>query len=164
MKFLLLLISFFCFTQVFSQTFKVGISTEFKPRDLFLNVNGSFQKENHQVGLVYGLGIQRAFVQNHYFPQLSVNYDYRFLNRDLFQLFATNTFSYSTMRLGRTTHQRLHVLEGYIGFSYEIGNKIRFRNSILGGLYSELISPKPAYFVRKLNLGYQFTIGVLYAF
>ena len=164
MKYLLFLIYFFCFTPIFSQTFKVGVSTEFKPRDLFLNVNGSFQKENHQVGLAYGFGIQRAFVQNHYFPQISANYDYRILNKEIFQLFATNTFSYSTVRLGRTTRQRLHVFEEYVGFSYEVGNKIRFRNTILGGLYGEHISPKSAYFVRKLSLGYQFTIGIVYAF
>lgn len=135
-----------------------------KRRDFYLNMDAAFQMENHQVGLVYGFGVQRAFLQARHFPQVSTSYGYRIAHKNQFQLFATNVFSYSTVKLGKKTHQRLHVFEEYIGFSYELGNKIRFKNAILGGLYAEKITPKMNYFVRKLSIGYQFTIGVLYAF
>ncbi len=163
MKHFLFLGLLFIYTSSFSQTFKADISTDFKRRDFFLNVHGSFSIKNHQIGLGTGFGLQKAISQNNYFPQIFVDYNYCFFSTENVHLFASNYLTYSTMILSRTTKQRLHVIENLAGLSYEIGNKIRFKNAILGGLYSEVFTPKVTTFsVRKISIGYQFTIGLVY--
>lgn len=155
----------FIYTSSFSQTFKADISTDFKRRDFFLNVHGSFSIKNHQIGLGTGFGLQKVIIQNSYLPQIFVDYNYCFFSTENVHLFASNYLTYSTMLLSRTSKQRLHTIENLVGFSYEIGRKLRFKNAILGGLYSEIFAPKATnYPVRKIGIGYQFTIGLVYAF
>ncbi|HRO75847.1 MAG TPA: hypothetical protein PLP27_06850 [Crocinitomicaceae bacterium] len=153
----------FIYTSSFSQTLKADISTDFKRRDFFLNIHGSFSIEKHQIGLGTGFGLQKAINQNSCLQHVFVDYNYCFFSTENVHLFASNYLAYSTMSLSRATKQRLHVIENLAGLSYEIGNKIRFKNAILGGLYSEFFTPKVTTFsVRKISIGYQFTIGLVY--
>lgn len=102
----------------------------------------------------------RAFEQQHLLIQLSPSYEYSFWNNDFIHLYVQTAFSYQTMLLGKTTHQRLHITEELIGFSYEIGQKWKFKNSVLGGLYSEFTRPKAL--ISGHHFGFQFTLGLLY--
>lgn len=147
----------------FSQQIKVGTTVDFKKRDFFLNWNTFIELQEHQIGVGAGVGLTRAIVQNRLLCQFSANYAYCFVQKTNFQLMANNTFSYGTMLLSKTSHQRLHLVEELVGLSYEVGKRWRFKNTILGGFYSEIIQPKPAFSLQKIGIGYQFTIGVLYA-
>jgi|GEM_PF-3712688 len=144
-----------------AQSLRIGNSLDFKKRDVFFNLDIYCKKDKHQLGITPGFGIIRAFEQQRFFPQTAFSYDYSLVERQYFQFAVNNTLCYSTVILSKLTGQRLHVLENYYGFSLEAGKRIRFRSKLLGGLYHELIRPA-AYKIRKIDFGYQFSIGVVY--
>lgn len=158
------LIFFICFSGTLiagAQSFRIGNSLDFKKRDIFFNTDIYWKKDKHQLGIAPGFGIIRAFEQQRFFPQAAFLYDYSLVERQYFRFAVNNTMCYSTAPLSRLTGQRLYVLENYYGFSLEAGKRIRFRSKLLGGLYHELVQPA-AYKIRKIDFGYQFSIGVVY--
>jgi hypothetical protein len=152
----------FSFSISYAQSFKIGANIDVRKRDLYLNAQGLYQQNRHQLGMSTGFGLFRAFVQHQAFGQLAVSYEYSLLKKKQFELFTNITVNYNTMQLGKSTKQRLHVLEELAGLSYEIGKKWRFKNTILLGMYSEFLTPSPKNSWLGDNFDFQCTFGFVY--
>lgn len=157
----------FSYSDVYSQDLftESGITADFKRRDVFINYSQTIQYGRHAVGMGVGFGTRAAFVQNRSFTQVKLEYGYELVESGNFRLYEHNSFAYSTMRLGlRKNKQSLHVLELMPGILFSYGTDLKIKCGVLGGLYSELIAPKPTYKMHKVSLGYQFTFGIVHEF
>jgi hypothetical protein len=108
-------------------------------------------------------GVNRSVFQKRFFPRLSVGANCFVISTKKFHFGPYISHSYSFLKVNANSNHFHHWNELYIGTRTEVGNKLRFTNSIATGWMNERFYSQTTNRVTGVNsLGFFANIGLSY--
>lgn len=144
---------------------QIGFQFGMTKQDFFTGIIYSRNFSKIQPFTSLEFGVNRTFFQNRIFPRLGIGCTYKALNKAPFDLGPVISYSYSFLKVNKSTNHFHQWNEVYFGYKLTVGRKFLLTNSILCGLMNE------RYFNQLtqkndgvIGFGFYVNLGVNYAF
>ena len=142
---------------------QVGLAFGMSRLDFFSGCYFSKEFRNVQPFTSAEFGVNRSIFQKRIFPRLSVGLNYFVVSTKKFHFGPYISHSYSFLKVNANSNHFHHWNELYIGTRTEVGNKLRFTNSIATGWMNERFYSQTTNRVTGVNsLGLFANIGLSY--
>lgn len=142
---------------------QIGISGGMSRMDFWSGVKYSREINQFQVFSSADVGINRTFFQKRIFPRFTIGSSYFLFEKRNIRIGPQLSYSYSFLKVNKSSNHFHQWNELYLGSRMELGNKIRFTNVISGGWMNE------RYFNQLTNrkagvnsMGFYFNLGISY--
>ena len=132
--------------------------------DLFVHCGYGTKLNDFQLRGSLGLGINRTFSQQRFFPRFTTGISYDLMQRYGSFLGPEFLCSASTLRINQLSGKNHYWFEYMLGFRYSTPGKIRFNAGLSAGWLTELLdSQLDGKYMLVGNWGYEFSMGLGYA-
>lgn len=144
--------------------YSISLSTAINRMDLYSGVRLGKQTHRIETGFSLESGINRTIFQTRFFPRITFDGSYFFLQRETVQLGPVLSYSYSLLQINKESGSFHHWNECYGGYSLSIGKTLRFRHTLTAGWMNERFRSQISQEKEGVStLGFYSSIGLSYA-
>ena len=104
--------------------FLLGVHFQYHPYDFFLVPSFSLQKNQFKNEIRFGIGINRTFFQQRFYPQLTYQFSYTFIEQKQFSMYAFARASFYRLNFQFVnSNKATKWLDGLFGFGLLYGKR-----------------------------------------
>lgn len=144
---------------------RVGLQGGMNRMDFQIGATYTFDKYSVKPFAVVEFGINRTIFQKRFFPRLSVGADYSVIKNSVFQFGPQLSYSYSILKINKSSSHVNQFNELYGGLYFCYGRKVQVKMALLTGWQNErFYSTYLGKHEGANSLGFSINCGVNYAF